>query len=50
MVKPPTRQIAGVYHRRTGDISATAVSDGSLDGTIDVLRNVSADDAMRMLD
>ena len=24
MVKPPTRQIAGVYHRRTGDISVTS--------------------------
>jgi len=46
----PTRQIAGVYHRRIGDIIVTALSDGYLDGTVDVLQNITADDAMRMLD
>ena len=46
----PTRQIAGVYHRRIGDIIVTALSDGYLDGTVDVLQNIRADDAMRMLE
>ena len=50
MIQPPTRQIAGVYHRRIGDIIVTALSDGYLDGTVDVLQNITADDAMRMLE
>jgi glyoxylase-like metal-dependent hydrolase (beta-lactamase superfamily II) len=49
MVQPPTRQIPGVYHRRIGDIVVTALSDGYLDGTVDVLQNIAPDDAMRML-
>src|SRR6201998_3850328 len=49
MVQVPTQQIAGVYHRRIGDIVVTALSDGYLDGTVDVLQNISADDATRML-
>lgn len=50
MIQVPTRQIAGVYHRRIGDIIVTALSDGYLDGTVDVLQNITADDAMRMLE
>src|ERR1700688_5019544 len=49
MIEVPTRQIAGVYHRRIGDIVVTALSDGYLDGTVDVLQNIAPDDAMRML-
>src|SRR5256886_11057597 len=49
MVMAPTQQIPGVYHRRIGDIVVTALSDGYLDGTVDVLQNISPDDAMRML-
>ena len=49
MIQPPTRQIPGVYHRRIGDIVVTALSDGYLDGTVDVLQNIAPDDAMRML-
>ena len=43
------RQIPGVYHRRIGDIVVTALSDGYLDGTVDVLQNITPDEAMRML-
>jgi hypothetical protein len=50
VIQAPTRQIAGVYHRRIGDIIVTALSDGYLDGTVDVLQNITADDAMRMLE
>ena len=49
MIQPPTQQIPGVYHRRIGDIVVTALSDGYLDGTVDVLQNIAPDDAMRVL-
>ena len=41
MVAVPTAQIPGVYHRRIGDIVVTALSDGYLDGTVDVLHNIT---------
>ena len=47
MIQVPTQQIPGVYHRRIGDIVVTALSDGYLDGTVDVLQNITSDDAMR---
>src|SRR5262245_46988957 len=37
MSKLPQQQIPGVYHRRVGDIVVTALSDGFLDGSLDVL-------------
>ena len=49
MVKVPHAQIPGVYHRRVGDIVVTAISDGHLDGAIDVLRNIAMDDARQIL-
>ena len=49
MVQAPTHQIPGVYHRRVGDIVVTALSDGYLDGRVDVLQNITSDDATRML-
>jgi glyoxylase-like metal-dependent hydrolase (beta-lactamase superfamily II) len=49
MIQPPSHQIAGVYHRRIGDIVVTALSDGYLDGTVDVLQNIAPDDANHML-
>ena len=45
----PAQQIAGVYHRRIGDIVVTAISDGYLDGTLDVMRNVDLEQARRIL-
>src|SRR6202012_4962535 len=49
MVQVPAAQIPGVYHRRIGDIVVTALSDGSLDGTVEVMRNVPPSDATQML-
>lgn len=49
MVDVPTQQIPGVYHRRIGDIVVTALSDGYLDGTVDVLQNITPPDAEQML-
>ena len=49
MVTVPTQQIPGFYHRRIGDIVVTALSDGYLDGTVDVMQNISGDDATALL-
>lgn len=49
MIKAPQQQIPGVYHHRVGDIVVTAVSDGFLDGTLEVLRNISQDEARQIL-
>ena len=49
MKNAPTAQIPGVYHRRVGDIIVTAISDGFLDGNLDVLRNISEDEARQIL-
>lgn len=43
------QQIPGIYHRKIGDILVTAVSDGYLDGTLDVMRNVDLDKARQIL-
>jgi glyoxylase-like metal-dependent hydrolase (beta-lactamase superfamily II) len=49
MINVPRQQIPGVYHRRIGDIVVTAISDGYLDGTVEVLQNIDHDEAGRML-
>ena len=49
MSKVPQQQIPGVYHRRVGDIVVTALSDGFLDGSLEVLRNISQDEARQIL-
>jgi glyoxylase-like metal-dependent hydrolase (beta-lactamase superfamily II) len=49
MIAPPQQQVPGVYHHRVGDIVVTAIADGYLDGTLDVLRNISQDEARQIL-
>src|SRR4051812_40139084 len=49
MIEIPKQQIPGVYHRRVGDITVTAISDGFLDGSMQVLRNISVDEATSIL-
>jgi len=49
MASQPVQQIPGVYHRKIGDIVVTAISDGYLDGDLDVMRNVDLDRAHRIL-
>jgi glyoxylase-like metal-dependent hydrolase (beta-lactamase superfamily II) len=49
MAPQPAQQIPGVYHRKIGDIVVTAISDGYLDGGLDVMRNVDLDVAHRIL-
>ena len=49
MGEVPTQQIPGVYHRRIGDIVVTALSDGYLDGTLEVLQNITQAQSAQML-
>lgn len=49
MVQVPATQIPGVYHRRIGDIVVTALSDGYLDGTVEVMQNIAPAEATQML-
>ncbi|QQS12345.1 MAG: MBL fold metallo-hydrolase [Rhodospirillales bacterium] len=45
----PENQIPGFYHRRVGDLLVTAVSDGYLDGNLDVLLNIPPDELRELL-
>lgn len=49
MIKVPQAQIPGFYHRRIGDIVVTALSDGYLDGTVEVMQNIAPAEATKML-
>jgi glyoxylase-like metal-dependent hydrolase (beta-lactamase superfamily II) len=49
MIQVPGSQIAGVYHRRIGDIVITALSDGYLDGAVEVMQNIAPNEATQML-
>ena len=44
----PKQQIPGFYHK-VGDIVVTAISDGYLDGALDVLRNIPQEEARQIL-
>ena len=45
----PAQQIPGVYHRKIGDIVVTSISDGYLDSTLEVMRNVDLEKAAQIL-
>jgi glyoxylase-like metal-dependent hydrolase (beta-lactamase superfamily II) len=45
----PAQQIPGIYHRKIGDIVVTAISDGYLDGNLEVMRNVDVEKARQLL-
>ena len=49
MADIPTIQIPGVYHRKIGDIVVTALSDGYLDGSMEVLRNITPEQSIELL-
>ncbi len=49
MIKAPTLQIPGIYHRRIGEIFGTAVSDGDLHGQMGVTQNIILDGARGVL-
>lgn len=43
------RQVPGVYHRRVGEISVTALHDGFQDGPVTSLQGIPTGEAMRLL-
>jgi hypothetical protein len=49
MTSQPAQQIPGVYHRKIGDIVVTTISDGYLDGNLEVMRNVDVEKARQIL-
>jgi len=49
MMTVPSRQIPAFYHRRIGDIVVTALSDGTLERSLELLRSVTVDDAKGLL-
>ena len=49
MIPQPAQQISGVYHRKIGDIVVTSISDGYLDGNLEVMRNVDVEKAHEIL-
>jgi glyoxylase-like metal-dependent hydrolase (beta-lactamase superfamily II) len=49
VAKIPTQQVAGVYHRRIGDITVSAIADGHLDGSMAVIQNIPEAEAAALL-
>jgi glyoxylase-like metal-dependent hydrolase (beta-lactamase superfamily II) len=49
MTAVPAAQIPGVYQRRIGDIVVTAISDGYLDGAYEFMRDITPQDAEKIL-
>jgi glyoxylase-like metal-dependent hydrolase (beta-lactamase superfamily II) len=49
MTQVPAQQIPGVYHRRIGDIVVSAISDGYLNGSMEVLRGIGVAEGTRLL-
>ena len=49
-IQIPNGQIPGLYHRRIGDIVVIALSDGYLDGNLEVLQNIANDAGQPLLD
>lgn len=50
MTNAPNQQIPAIYHRRIGDIVVTALSDGTLERTHEMMNDVSEDEGRRHLD
>lgn len=49
MTEIPQQQVPGIYHRRVGDITVTALSDGYLDVPLTVTRNLPVEEAEKFL-
>ena len=49
MTSLPSQQTPGVYHRKIEDIVVTVISDGYLDGNLEIMRNVDLDKAHAIL-
>jgi glyoxylase-like metal-dependent hydrolase (beta-lactamase superfamily II) len=49
-VRTPSEQVPGVYYLRVGDIVVTALSDGFFEAGLEVLLNISVEDATDLLE
>ena len=49
MPSRPTTQISTIYHRRIGDIVVTALSDGAIERTHEMMRDVPEDEGRQLL-
>lgn len=49
MAELPTTQVPAVYHRRIGDVLVTAISDGFIDASFAILKNIEEEDADAIL-
>ena len=49
MTSRPSQQIPGIYHRRIGEVVITALSDGTLERTHEMMIGVSADEGRERL-
>ncbi|HEX6612134.1 MAG TPA: MBL fold metallo-hydrolase [Hyphomicrobiaceae bacterium] len=49
MPAAPSAQIPPVYHHLVGDIQVTALSDGTLERSLELLRSIQADEAQKLL-
>jgi glyoxylase-like metal-dependent hydrolase (beta-lactamase superfamily II) len=45
----PTTQVPGLYHRRAGDTLITAISDGHLQGAVQILKDITPEAAEAIL-
>ena len=50
MTDKPENQIPAIYHRRIGDVIVTALSDGTLERTHEMMNDVPEDEGRRHLD
>ena len=48
MPAAPSAQIPPVYHHLVGDIQVTALSDGTLERSLELLRSIQADEAQKL--
>ncbi|MFM0077032.1 MBL fold metallo-hydrolase [Paraburkholderia sediminicola] len=49
MFRLPSEQIPGVYHRRVGDLTVTAVCDGYLYPPVDIVQGISEAETVQMM-
>ena len=49
MVDAPKGQIPGIYHRHIGDMTVSVISDGYLMGALNVLQNITEEEAQQMI-
>ncbi len=49
MIAIPAIQVPGIYHRRIGDVVVTAISDGYVDASYEMMREITPADAEKIL-